>query len=85
MAQEDNSTMLFMADPENGSSGVEDLGNHLMNLFEQELRQKRVQCFITEPLEEGELPEVIACKYKLVLVKSYFDNQEGYTFPRIMK
>ena len=41
MAQEDNPTMLEMADPETGAEGVEKLGDHLIQLFEQELRQRR--------------------------------------------
>ena len=41
---------------------------------------------MNDPLPEGEMPEILASKYKLVLVKSYFDKiADGYTFPAIMK
>ena len=77
--------MLEMANPERGSLGVEDLADHLIRLFEHELRQKRYGSFNKEPLEDGELPEIIAAKYKLHLVKYYFDNETGYKFPKLMK
>ena len=41
---------------------------------------------MNDPLPEDEMPEILASKYKLVLVKSYFDKiADGYTFPAIMK
>lgn len=86
IAQENNPMMLEMADPARGSAGVYALADHLINLFQQELRQKRFSTFVNEPLASGELPEEIMNSTKLVLVPDYFTNNEsGFKLPRILK
>lgn len=51
-----------------------------------ELRQKRFQTFIEEPLAQGELPEENMNSNKLLLVPDYFaNNGSGFKLPRIMK
>ena len=86
IAQEDNPTQLEMADVDKGMEGIKELGNHLIELFQHELRHKRIQCFNFDPLEAGELPSEMAAAFKLILVKSYFDaNDIGFKFPKLLK
>ena len=86
IAQEDNPSMLMMADPEKGSAGTQELGNHLMDLFISELRHRRTQTFIDEPLTDGEMPEEIMNMTKLVLSPEYFvTNEEGFKLPKLLK
>ena len=78
--------MLEMADPERGTAGVKALSDHLINLWRNELRQKRVAEFIEEPLMSGELPEEVVNSMKLILVPQYFTrNDSGYMLPKMMK
>ena len=75
-----------MAAPENGFEGIKALGDHLIELFQHELRHKRISEFIMEPLAEGELPSEMAASFKLILVKSYFlPNDIGFKFPKLLK
>ena len=86
IAQEDNPKQLEMAAPENGFEGIKALGDHLIELFQHELRHKRISEFIMEPLAEGELPSEMAASFKLILVKSYFlPNDIGFKFPKLLK
>ena len=78
--------MLMMADPMKGCSGVHELGNFLMEKFICELRHRRVETFIDEPLAEGEMPEEIQNLTKLVLVPEYFiRNESGFRLPPLLK
>jgi len=75
-----------MADPEKGLEGIKELGNHLMELYQHELRHKRISCFNFEPLAEGEMPSEMAAAFKLILPKSYFaHNDIGFKFPKLLK
>ena len=75
-----------MADPEKGYEGIKELGNHLMQLFQNELRHKRISAFNFEEIAEGELPVEMAPSYKLILVNSYFAaNDMGFRFPKLLK
>ena len=73
IAQEDNQLQLEMADPEKGYEGIKELGSHLIELFQNELRHKRISAFNFEELAEGEMPPEIMPSYKLILVASYFE------------
>lgn len=77
--------MLEMANPERGTPGVIALGDHLINLWQQELRQKRVQNFVDEPLQAGEMPEESRNDNKLILVPEYFTSQSGIKLPKMLK
>ena len=86
IAKENNPYMLEMAHPEAGTAGVNALGDHLMELFKSELRQKRVGEFTDEPLQPDELPVEIMNTGKLILIPEYFlRNENGYKLPKIMK
>ena len=86
IAQEDNQLQLEMADPEKGYDGIKELGDHLMQLFQNELRHKRISAFNFEEIAEGELPVEMAPSYKLILVNSYFAaNDMGFRFPKLLK
>jgi len=75
-----------MAVEDKGFDGIKELGDHLIELWGQEIRHKRMNEFITEPLSEFELPEEILPAFKLVLVSSYFeDNGIGFRFPKLLK
>ena len=50
IAQEDNARMLEMADPERGHEGIDELAEHLIRLFKQELQQRRFVTFLQDPL-----------------------------------
>ena len=64
----------------------EELGEHLISLFEGELRAKRIAAFNALPIEEGELPQEIPPEYKLVLVQSYFEGTgDKIRFPKLLK
>ena len=78
--------MLEMADPSRGSAGVHALADHLINLWQSELRQKRFQTFVTEKIASGELPEEIMNSTKLILPPLYFTrNDTGFKLPRMIK
>ena len=50
------------------------------------MRQKRFNTFITDPLQEGELPEEIMNTTKLILVAQYFvRNEFGFRLPRYIR
>lgn len=75
-----------MADAEKGYDGIKELGNNLIELWGHEIRHKRMQEFILDPLAADEIPEEMAPSHKLILVKSYFDNNDtGYKFPKLLK
>lgn len=86
IAQEDNAEMLMMADPMKGVAGVHELGDFLIEKFINELRHRRTQTFIDDPLAEGEMPEEIQNFTKLVLVPEYFiRNESGFRLPPLLK
>ena len=75
-----------MAHPDKGVNGVKELGDHLIQLFQNELKYKRVQAFILDPLAEGEEPQEMAAAFKLILPNSYFAaNDFGFKFPKLLK
>ena len=84
MAQADTQQLFELADPEKGMDGIKDLGNHLIELWGHEIRHKRFAAFILDPLPEDEMPEEMAAAFKLVLVKSYFENKDGFRFPKLL-
>ena len=86
IASENNPMMLEMADPEKGTAGVHELGDHLIGLFQQELRQKRFNTFVMDPIAPDEMPEEIMNTTKLVLVPQYFvRNEYGFRLPRYIR
>lgn len=77
---------LAMADPEKGYEGIRELGSHLIELFQNELRHKRISAFNFEELVDGEMPLEIMPSYKLILVASYFESNDlGFRFPKLLK
>lgn len=75
-----------MAHIDKGMEGIHELGNHLIELFQHELRHKRMSSFVMEPLADGEMPSEMAASFKLILVKSYFEvNDIGFKFPKLLK
>ena len=75
-----------MAAEDKGKDGITELGNHLIELWGQEIRHKRMNEFISEPLKEFEVPEEILASFKLVLVNAYFQaNDIGFRFPKLLK
>ena len=86
IAQEDNPKQLEMAHIDKGMEGIQELGDHLIELFQNELRHKRMSSFVMEPLADGEMPSEMAASFKLILVKSYFEvNDIGFKFPKLLK
>ena len=78
--------MLMIADPMKGVAGIHELGNFLIEKFICELRHRRTQTFIDDPLEEGEMPEEIQNLTKLVLPPEYFiRNENGFRLPPLLK
>jgi len=77
---------MLAEDDNNGLNGVKELGDHLIELWGQEIRHKRMSEFINEPLAEFEVPEEILASFKLVLVGPYFESNDlGFRFPKLLK
>ena len=67
--------------------GYVTLGVHLIELFESELPQKRINQFAGAPIAQGELPKDVPFEYKLTLTPDYFEPKakDTFKFPKLMK
>jgi len=75
-----------MADPLKGSKGVYELAEHLITEIKQEMKSRRLNQFILDPLQPDELPDEVSNTHQLILIPEYFQkNENGFRMPRIMK
>ena len=85
IAKENNQAMLDIAQPWKGSNGIYELAQHLIDLFMQELRQKRFLQFDQEPLPADEEPVFIAAITLRLLPDYFVRNEFNFKLPKIMK